>query len=371
MASINPPASPGPLLTVPLEIRRMIYGYCLPQGQTFDCSDDMAAQNRPLGWSPRYADEIDEEYPSGSSSSSSSSEDGGGNYNEEDKREGEGEGKISADERRHHNNHHNNHHHYRWPLPTTKSALPALLLVCHQITDEAETMLYAGNVFTVDAAAGAGVGAGVGAYDVAASLPFAPRNQRRIRNVILELRPATTGMANPRRGGSSSSSSRCHGRPNAPSSSSPSSSPPLPLLLDPGVWDPIIGNLATLGVIVGQPEDSVFDFLYGSVPGDCSCSCGGGGGDGDGDGGEGGGSGSGSGSGTDARDFLTLFRDRKREVAAEWATWLLPLFEYLLGAVRGRTEIVVDVAGQQEEAVRALDFFRHGPFRFRKLPVAR
>ncbi|KAI0408958.1 hypothetical protein F4802DRAFT_305597 [Xylaria palmicola] len=312
MASTPFSAADCALLATPLEIRRHIYGFCIPQHLTFDCTGDMYYQNRPAGWiePPWHSNESCGRY----------SVDGEGNINEfdyltrewrlEDKltpleevgsvcaedssAEGDGEG-------------------YRmkedfidlepgspyYPTASSnKSALPALLVLCRQINDEAETMLYQGNTFTVDIHY-------QGQYHV--DRQFTKRNRERMRNLILVLRPIGAPF-----------------QPNA--------------LMDPAVWDAVLGNLTTLGVVVEQPEPPLLEWLEDSekeAPG----------------------------------NFLDFLADRKRRAVGEWMTWLLPIFEYLVRAVPAQTEILVDVT-EEEDTVQALEFFRDGPFRFQKLPTA-
>ncbi|GAW12024.1 hypothetical protein ANO14919_013790 [Xylariales sp. No.14919] len=187
-----------------------------------------------------------------------------------------------------------------FPRPSSRmSSLPALLLLCRQINDEVETMLYEGNTFTIDVHC-------QGQYHL--EKQFTKKNRERMRHIILILRPIDT---------------------------QPSS------LMDPKIWDSVLGNLVTLGVIVKQPEQPernqqgwLVDYGKEAVG-----------------------------------DFQTFLRERKIEAVAEWMAWLLPIFEYLIQAVPKQTEIVVDVI-EGEDTVQSLEFFQKGPFRFQRLPAA-
>ncbi|KAI1430304.1 hypothetical protein F5Y12DRAFT_15785 [Xylaria sp. FL1777] len=314
MASTSLQTSNSALLAIPLEIRRHIYGFCVPQNLTFDCSDDMYYQNRPLGWiqplrhsnesydryasdDEDFADELRyfhsewkgkereklsalEEIEEIRTEDSPAEEDGLDQSMKEDF------GFLGLDSLH---------------VPSSSSnmsSLPALLLLCHQITDEVETMLYEGNTFTIDIHC-------QGQYYL--DRQFTKRNRERMRNIILVLRPI--------------------GVPYQPDS-----------LMDPDIWDSVLGNLVTLGVIVEQPEPPLLEWLEDSEK-------------------------------EATGNFLTFLRDRKREAVSEWMTWLLPIFEYLVRAVPKQTEIVVDVT-EEEDTVQALEFFQKGPFRFQRLPAA-
>ncbi|KAI8956158.1 hypothetical protein F4801DRAFT_525654 [Xylaria longipes] len=310
MAFTHLSSSDSKLLAIPLEIRRCIYGFCIPQHLTFDCSDDMYYQNRPTGWiePPWHSNERCDEY--------ASSEDDLINELHCFQREWRSKDKsflleeteiASVDEDSLAYGLKENSESLElgscdFPAsPSNRSALPALLLLCRQINDEVETMLYQGNTFTVNIHDHS-------QYHI--ERQFTPRKRERMRNIILVLRPICT-----------------RGVPYQPNS-----------LMDPDIWDAVLGNLLTLGVIVEQPEPPLLEWLEDSskeAPG----------------------------------NFLTFLQNRKKEAAAEWMTWLLPIFEYLVQAIPKQTEIVVDVT-EEEDTVQALEFFQKGPFRFQKLPAA-
>ncbi|KAI0431016.1 hypothetical protein F5Y09DRAFT_306047 [Xylaria sp. FL1042] len=312
MASTYLPASDSPLLAIPLEVRRHIYGFCIPQHLTFDCSEDMFYQNRPIGWIQplRHPNQSCDGYASdgnlmdklqclqdewkGKEKSSPleeieevSVEDvlTEGDGDESDHSMKEEFGLLGLDS-------------IHFPPPSSHtSSLPALLLLCRQITDEVETMLYEGNTFMIDIHC-------QGQYYLKSQ--FTKRNRERMRNIVLVLRP--------------------EGTPYQPDS-----------LMNPEIWDSVLGNLVTLGVIIEQPEPPLLEWLEESEK-------------------------------EATGNFLTFLRDRKREAVGEWMTWLLPIFEYLVRAVPKQTEIVVDVT-EEEDMVQTLEFFQKGPFRFQRLPA--
>ncbi|KAF2465450.1 uncharacterized protein BDR25DRAFT_378606 [Lindgomyces ingoldianus] len=98
--------------------------------------------------------------------------------------------------------------------PSRRSALPRLLLVCRQITDEVRAMLYGGNTFTVNVH-GDGQSSLVGL--------FSSETREKMRKMILVLRPM----------GVSYHPGFC---------------------MDPKIWDGVLGSLSILGVIAEQPE---------------------------------------------------------------------------------------------------------------------
>ncbi|KAI1197962.1 hypothetical protein F5X97DRAFT_343246 [Nemania serpens] len=307
MASTRLPAPKSALLAAPLEIRRHIYSFCIPQRLTFDCSGDMYYQNRLIGWieppwrsnegccdtraglEEESVDEIRylrgkwsannplspiEEIEDILAEGSSSGEDGVDYGVKQQFGYLEQENEYFSDP------------------STRRSALPALLLLCRQITDEVETMLYDRNTFMVDN------------YYQCEYLrkQFTKRKQARMRNMILVLRPF---LPNP--------------------------------FADHDTWDPVLGNLLTLGLIIEQPEPPLLEWLRdsGKWP-----------------------------------DYTTFLREKKREAAAKRMTSLAPVFEYLVRAVPERTEIVLDVAEEEEGTVQTLELFQKERFRFRRLPIA-
>ncbi|KAJ8124289.1 hypothetical protein O1611_g9352 [Lasiodiplodia mahajangana] len=183
------------------------------------------------------------------------------------------------------------------PLPSLPSALPTLLLLNRQITDEVERMLYERNTFVVD----------LHCQNEYIQRQFTRRTQEIMRNIILVLRP----MESP------------HHRDS---------------LMNPEIWDTILGNLLTLGVIVTQPDPPLLEWIEESRK-------------------------------NDHRDFFTLLRDKKKAAVEQWMTWLLPVFEYLVRTIPEHTEIVVDIS-EEEDVMETLEYFQKGPFRFERLPVA-
>ncbi|KAI0489811.1 hypothetical protein F4859DRAFT_167961 [Xylaria cf. heliscus] len=307
MAPTNPQSPRCTLLTVPLEIRRCIYGFCIPKNLTFDCSDDMYYQNRPTGWiePPWHSNGRRDEY--------ASSEDAFRNEVHYLRKEWTSRAKSShletteaasmGEDSLEYGMKENNSE--SWELDSCDftfsslegSAFPALLLLCHQINDEVETMLYQANTFTIDIH---------DQHQDHIKRQFTPRKRERMRNIILVIQP------------------------------DPPKSP-----MDREIWDTVLGNVLSLGVSVKQPEQPLLELIEDSQNGGVG----------------------------NCLDFLDFVQERKREAAAEWMTWLMPIFEYLVQAIPQQTEIVVDVA-EEEDTVQALDFFQKGPFRFQKLPTA-
>jgi hypothetical protein len=122
-----------------------------------------------------------------------------------------------------------------------RSALPGLLLVCRQITDEVETMLYGGNTFKVSLRDG----------DQESLAALSPRHRAMMKKMVVVLR----------------TSDRI----------------PRPLLrMDPGIWDNLLPNLSTLEIVAQEPWEKyiwaleewkasltqIFEYLARAVPSD-------------------------------------------------------------------------------------------------------
>ncbi|KAI1133689.1 hypothetical protein F5Y10DRAFT_228349 [Nemania abortiva] len=214
MASTDPSVPGSPLLAVPLEIRRHIYSFCVPHHLTFDCSADMYYQNRPVGWiePPWHSNESCEGYTS---------------YEEDpinlqdvfDKESPTNEGGSDCG-RKAQSRLFEQDDHDLFSFSSYRSAFPALLLLCRQITHEVETMLYERNTFVVD----------IHSQNEHTERQFSRRNQELMRNIILILRPVEA--------------------PYQPDS-----------LLDPDIWNTALGNLMTLGVILEQPKPPILDWI--------------------------------------------------------------------------------------------------------------
>jgi hypothetical protein len=103
---------------------------------------------------------------------------------------------------------------YRPEVPAhRRSALPGLLLVCRQITDEVETMLYGANTFEIMLHCG-------GEQDLER---FSRERQAEMKRMLVILRPS---------GSSYNSDFR----------------------MNPGIWDSILANLSILEIITEQPR---------------------------------------------------------------------------------------------------------------------
>ncbi|KAF1959903.1 hypothetical protein CC80DRAFT_405545, partial [Byssothecium circinans] len=95
-----------------------------------------------------------------------------------------------------------------------RSALPALLLVCRQITDEVRAMLYGGNTFRV-------IVHGGGPFDLGRL--FSSETMEQMRKMIFVLRPMGVSYRRD-------------------------------FCMDPKIWDGVLGSLSILGIIAEQPE---------------------------------------------------------------------------------------------------------------------
>lgn len=195
MVSHFPSSKSSAFLAVPLEIRRQIYRYCIPQKLRFDVSSDMRYQNRP---DPLH--EIHDYHLHDLESGGISLMDS------EDDEEGEHELSTDTDDEEIIYN--------PFVEGGRQSALPGLLLCCRQITEEVMDMLYGGNTFQVNIH-------GDGEYTLAHL--FNSKTREKIRKMVLILRPM--GVSYHR-----------------------------DFHMDPNIWDGILGNLSILGVIAEQPE---------------------------------------------------------------------------------------------------------------------
>ncbi|KAI1170552.1 hypothetical protein F4777DRAFT_583799 [Nemania sp. FL0916] len=257
------------LLTVPLEIRQIIYSFFIPRGLIFDCSYDMYYQNRDLNWvSPRAIGESRADsltpFPLINHIPGST---------------------------------------YDWDplddslfLQSHQSVFPALLLTCRQITEEVEQLLYQKNTFYVN----------IPATGEDMERQFTRRVQENMRHVVLYLCPEERPLPEP--------------------------------CLDPQIWDAVLGNLITLGVLVHQSG--------AELPGhgeECHLSSKG--------------------------DLPNRALDDHLQAVRERMSSLIPIFEYLISALPENAEIILDV-GDEEDRVRTLEFFQKGPFIFRRLSPA-
>jgi hypothetical protein len=146
----------GAFLAMPLEIRQRVYRFCIPENLCFTCSEDMCYQNRPEGWieplwrldrtwdgyntSRAHFSFKENDCPHSDWESVGVSSTDGEDNDEEDEYEPPRLDDYCQISQR-----------YRPRIsPSRRSALPGLLLVCRQITDEVKAMLYGGNTFTVN-----------------------------------------------------------------------------------------------------------------------------------------------------------------------------------------------------------------------------
>lgn len=220
MAPTLPSSNSSAFLAMPLEIRQQVYRFCIPQNLCFICSSDMHRQNRPEGWVEplwrldRTWDGYDtnEAYLSFEDNDCSYYDWGsvgvaltdGEDSNEEDEYEPSGLDDYCQISQR-----------YRPRIsPSRRSALPGLLLVCRQITDEVKAMLYGGNTFAVNVH-------GDGHLNLVGL--FSPETREKMRKMILVLRPMGVSY-----------------RPG--------------FCMDQKSWDGVLSSLSILGVIAEQPQ---------------------------------------------------------------------------------------------------------------------
>ncbi|UPK92609.1 hypothetical protein LCI18_003544 [Fusarium solani-melongenae] len=196
--SISCPWAHPTLLSMPLEIRLHIFHFCIPQNLCFDCSYDIHEQNRPKGWSrPEWED-----------SSEASRAQSDPREVEEDTNEPYYEPCGLDDYCR------KSQRDCPQGFTSSPSALPGLLLVCRQITNEVKPLLYGGNTFTFNHDNDAEYGL---------SVNFSSETKTLMRKMILFLQP----------GGE-------YGGWN------------------PSAWEGILGNILILGVIIQKPKDIIY-----------------------------------------------------------------------------------------------------------------
>ncbi|KAI5862442.1 P-loop containing nucleoside triphosphate hydrolase protein [Durotheca rogersii] len=206
-APLAPPTSHHvSLLTMPLEIRQGVYGFCIPQHLLFTYSTQMtlghraaegvvfrSRKNRSPAGSWHWDSDDDSE-----ADRADDGDDGEGGYTPSGL-----DDYVDGAKR------------YRPRVPqSSRTALPGLLLVCRQITDEVTRMMYGGNTFAV-LLHGDGQSE-LGQY-------FGPETREKMRKMILHLRP--TGVS-------------YHPK----------------FRMDPEIWDPVLANLSVVGLIAEQPE---------------------------------------------------------------------------------------------------------------------
>lgn len=199
-------SSSSAFLAMPLEIRLLVYQFCIPQNKCFDCSYDMYYQNRALEWDEplwhltenvgRYdPDELDG--PPSDRHYVDDLEDSSGS-DEKDRVSSDDEIGRMGD----------------YCSYGSPSALPGILLLCRQIYDEVTAMLYGGNTFEV-------ILHGDGQSDLARL--FNPELRKKMRKILLVLRPMGVSYQ-------------------------PS------FRMDPSVWTDVFDGLVILGIIAEQPE---------------------------------------------------------------------------------------------------------------------
>lgn len=177
---------------MPLEIRRQIYRYCIPQKPLIDVSSGVCRKNR-FDWS----EELNEHHHH------DLEEIGDTPFIEiEEGEESESETSIDCG---------NNKIMYEL-YPSSRSAFPGLLLCCRQITEEVTDILYDDATMLIGLSSTGQT-----------KLAKLPKAREKIRKMILILRP-TRAFYNP------------------------------DFRMDPNIWNSILGNLSILGIIAEQPS---------------------------------------------------------------------------------------------------------------------
>ncbi|PNP45380.1 hypothetical protein THARTR1_10931 [Trichoderma harzianum] len=192
MASYISFSNSSAFLAIPLEIRRQIYRYCIPQKPLIDVSSGVCRKNR-FDWS----EELNEHH------NHDVEEIGDTSFIELGEGE-ESESETSIDCG-------NNRIMYEL-YPSSRSAFPGLLLCCRQITEEVTDILYDDATMLV------------GLHSTGQTkLAKLPKAREKIRKMILIVRP-TRAFYNPN------------------------------FRMDPNIWNSILGNLSMLGIITEQPS---------------------------------------------------------------------------------------------------------------------
>lgn len=224
MAPTLPSNSSG-FFAMPLEIRQQIYRLCIPENLSFACSDNMHGQNRPKGWRPPARPFNDDESGPYSYSGEGHYGPNGMPYMQpfsvggKDTSEGEEYLPSRLDDYCQ-----ESQRHCPEIPPSSQSALPGLLLVCRQITDEATRILYGGNTFTFNVH-----------HDGQSDLVrlFTPETREKMRKMIVVLRPMGISYYPKFR-------------------------------MERQFWDGVLGNLSILGIIIEQPSSPV-SFAWATV----------------------------------------------------------------------------------------------------------
>ncbi|OAA59111.1 hypothetical protein SPI_06313 [Niveomyces insectorum RCEF 264] len=261
---------------MPLEIRQQIYRFCIPQNLDFNCSLDLYYQHR-------------NSYDDDSVGVFSTDEDG----NEED--DDDSVGVFSTDEDGNEEEGDKCSMFLGYRAGSRRSALPGLLLVCRQMTDEVTAMLYGGNTFKVDVHRD---------NHWALARLSRPAARGQLRKMLLVFRPMGVSY-----------------RPG--------------FVMDPTVWDGVLGRLSSLWIVAAQPEpSSPSQHGHGHEHGQERLQAG------------------------PADDAFEA-----------WTRWLTPNLEYLGRALPGTAQIVVD-ANEEGDTVRMVERVLPGRCRFQQLRAA-
>ncbi|UKZ72208.1 uncharacterized protein TrAtP1_013149 [Trichoderma atroviride] len=234
-------------LALPVEIRRQIYGLCIPHKFRYDISRSLCYQSGP-DWFKEIPDHCHQGLERGDATEVDS---GGGDKSQ---RELSTVTKVKQ---------------IRSPsafVDDHRNTFPGLLLCCHQITEEVTDMLYKENTLQIN----------IQDESTLENL-IRPNTRQKIRKMVLILRPR--GLSHRRK-----------------------------FRMNPDIWDGILGNLQTLGVVVEQPDPY----------------------------------------------FETLLTGKKAEdVFADWIACITPILEYVGQALHREAKIVVD-ANEHQKTVKVI-----------------
>ncbi|KAM0462141.1 hypothetical protein ACHAO4_001338 [Trichoderma viride] len=191
-------------LALPLEIRRQIYGLCIPQRLRYDVSSTLCYRN-----CPDWFNEISDHHHQGLVRGDATSIDNDG----DDKSQRAPSKGTKAKQKKSSLAFVDDH----------RNALPALLLCCHQITEEVTDVLYEENTFQIN----------VQDEDESILVDLlSPKTRQKIRKMVLIFRPRGPFYRRKLRMGTD-------------------------------IWDDILGNLQTLAVVIEQPEPYFEALIYG------------------------------------------------------------------------------------------------------------
>ncbi|KAL7900493.1 hypothetical protein HDV64DRAFT_276318 [Trichoderma sp. TUCIM 5745] len=205
-------------LALPVEIRRQIYGLCIPQRLRYDVGSTLCYRN-----CPDWLNEIPDYSRQGLERDDATSTDNDGGDKSQRELSTDTKGKQA---KRHSTS---KGKHLKRPsafVDDHRNALPALLLCCHQVTEEVTDMLYAENTFQITLNDN---------DEFIFTELLSPKTRQKIRKMVLILQPRGASYR-----------PRFH--------------------MDPDIWDSILGNLQVLAVVAEQPDPSYQEIFEMATP---------------------------------------------------------------------------------------------------------